>query len=104
MLIECGFYLGVDVLFTISTQFHSDVPPELIEFVKYRYDWYFQNGPCQSSVCKTACRHTVLIRTNIRKILYIKRRPITVHWDAVPEKHSCKFATADAQRNKPYDM
>jgi hypothetical protein len=45
MLIECGFYLGVDVLFTISTQFHSDVPLELIELVKYRYDWYFQKWP-----------------------------------------------------------
>jgi hypothetical protein len=29
---------------------------------------------------------------------------MTVHWDAVPEKHACEFATADAQRNKPYGM
>ena len=45
MLIECGFYLAVDVRFTIGTQIHSDVPLELIKLGKYRYNRHFEKWP-----------------------------------------------------------
>jgi hypothetical protein len=47
---------------------------------------------------------TVLIRTNIIDVLYIQRRPIIVHRNAVPEKQTLWIWNCDTEQNKPYRM
>jgi hypothetical protein len=71
MFVESSVHLGIKErrVTTLVLQFYPNVAPELIVFREHRYHWDLKTSLMSIPVHEVAVRRTILVWTNIVKIL-----------------------------------
>ena len=85
--------LSFPVNITFTLQIDLNVILELVILCKYGNNRDYEVGSMSSNLRFLSLRLTVLVWTNVVKMLQIERWPSVVHWYAVPERAalSCNY-------------